>query len=100
MNQNFQKAAIAMLLCGPSTLHDKWLENDKPARDAELTRLGLSPAAETAAKNAMDGLNGKQELFAAMAQVLKFNLWAGGEPHPDDAGAASIMGALRQLDGD
>jgi hypothetical protein len=43
MPQNFQNAALALLLCAPSTLHRKWTENDAAGCAAELARLAYPP---------------------------------------------------------
>jgi hypothetical protein len=43
-------------------------------------------------------LRGNVHLFIQVAALLRERVWAGGEPHPDDRGAASIADALRALD--
>jgi hypothetical protein len=100
MPQNFQKAAVALLLCAPSTLHQKWKDNDVAGRDAELARLGFSDAAIAAATTAMPTLRGSMDAFTTVAGMLKTELWAGGEPHPEDPGALKIVQAMRELDGE
>ena len=100
MPQDFQKAAIALLLCAPSTLHAKWRDNDTAGCEAELTRLGFSDAAAAAARTSMASLRANMNQFVAIAAMLKTDVWAGGEPHPSDPGAFNIAGAMRGLDGE
>ena len=67
---------------------------------AELDRLGFSPAAREAADKALQDLNASLDPISQPSDALKQHLWAGSEPHPDGLGAFRIVLAMRALDGE
>lgn len=100
MAQPFQKAALALLFCAPSTLHEKWRDGDVAGTEAELNRLGLSDAAKEVARISMGKMKPKIDAFMTVAALMGTELWAGGEPHPPDDQAVRIAQALRAMDGE
>lgn len=99
MEQWFQKAAVALLLSAPSTLHKAWFNDDAEACDRELDRLGFSAEAKMKALEEMAAIRDHVGFMHATSEVLRIRMWAGSEPHPSDADAARIVQALRELDG-
>ena len=100
-DHNFQKAALALLLCAPSNLHDTWRDSD----DADVWRtaldgLGFSDGARDDALVTMRNLKRGIGDFTSMANTLKNDPWAGGEPHPDPPGAQRIVAEMRAADGE
>lgn len=93
-----EKAAIAMLLCSPSTLSKKWRAGatDSELSD-ELKRLGFSPQAEAKALDTMRNYKDARDLFGIMAERLRHDPWDGNEPHPTDPDGLAIVAALKNM---
>ena len=98
MAQRFQKAAIAMLLCAPSQLHQKWQSKNSTAINEELDRLGFSDPAKAAAIQTMSNLDPVLDVFAVIARRLLDDPWDGVEPHPIPDDDREIVLAMRGLD--
>jgi len=96
-----QKAAIAMLLTSPSTLHDAFKRGDKTDTEDQLNKLNFSPSARAIADNAIDK-RGHLDTNALerVANFLKLEVWGGEEPHPDDQPAKVMVSMARLLDGE
>ena len=100
VDRNFQRAAVALLLCAPSDLNIAWLAGDNAAVQAEMTRLGFHPDLTREMTTAFNNFRADEDLFDRMATLLKFGVWAGGEPHPNPDGSLRIVAAMKALDGD
>jgi hypothetical protein len=96
--QWFQKAAVALLLTAPSSLHKAYCHGTLEDYDAELIRLGFSPEGKEAALQARTALREQAGFLHATSEALRKGVWAGSEPHPNDGDAQKIVAALRALD--
>jgi hypothetical protein len=65
-----------------------------------LERLGFSNAAKRHARAAVARIatRGKRALFEEGASIMKDDVWAGGEPHPDDNDSLRLATIARQFD--
>ncbi len=97
--QWFQKAAVALLLSAPSTLHKAYWSGKSDQYEDEVNRLPFSPEGKEAAMQALADLRDHAGFLHATSEALKTRMWAGSEPHPSDADAEKIVRALRDLDG-
>jgi hypothetical protein len=98
MAQWFQKAAVALLLASPSTLHKAYCHGQPEEFEAELQRLGFSPEGIQAARDAQTALREQAGFLHATSEALRKGVWAGSEPHPNDDDARKIVQALKALD--
>lgn len=100
VDHKFQRAGLALLLCAPSSLRKLWLAGDAAGVQAELTRLGFSTAAISDCQDIMATCRPTVINDVRISNTLRDDVWNGGEPHPDDPGAAAIVGQMRGLDGE
>jgi len=98
--RNFQRAAVALLLCAPSDLNRAWLAGNDDAVQLEMIRLGFPEDFREQMATAFGTFRGDEAVFAHVAERLKFGVWAGGEPHPNPDGGRLIVAALKALDGE
>jgi hypothetical protein len=99
-DRNFQKAAVALLLSAPSGLNRAWLARNDAAVQAEMTRLGFAPEFTAQMTTAFGNFRADEAVFSRVSELLKFGVWAGGEPHPNPDGARAIVDAMKALDGE
>jgi len=99
MAVTFQKAALALLLCAPSTLHKNWMNGASRADlETQLRDLGFSDDAIPLALETMTNLGANRDSFVFIASKLTDDPWDGVEPHPKDPDAQDIVAAMRDLD--
>jgi len=95
----FQKAAVALLLSAPSTLHKAYWSDKEGEYEAEVDRLGFSAEGKVAAMEAQAKLRDHVGFLHATSEALRTRMWSGSEPHPTNDDARKIVAALRALDG-
>ena len=99
MPNDFEKAAIVVLLCAPTEINKAWARskpfNEKAVEEALARVTTLSADARDYAVQKMASISGQdREQFAGVAEVLKLQFWGSQEPHPSSLKAETIVKAL------
>ena len=101
IRHQFQRVALAVLLCTNSKLGQKWRENPKNVTMQDLTGLGFSPEfAHTRLATIASVPSDKVFRFQAIATDLQNIMWDGEPPHPPDDVVTELVVAARLKDRD
>ncbi|MEO6239515.1 MAG: hypothetical protein ABIQ52_21160 [Vicinamibacterales bacterium] len=101
-NTTFEKFALIVMLCSPTSLNRAWTEGDKATAKAnvkaKLEELRFSAPMKASAIDLTEVLFEDRMFFRGIADLLKEETYAGDEPHPPDEMANAMIEALQKLD--
>lgn len=99
---NFEKAALAVLLCTKSDLGNKWREDPSSVTEQDLEDFGFSLPFRLKFLEPLRNMGrtpprpeqASVAEFTKVANALQFHIWSGDPPHPPKRMAEEIVEGL------